>query len=288
MVSTLTLSHDAYWTEFQVTDKDIEFITNLLLERERPLTPHEMLKPLIELHQKELEEKARQAEAPDQRPYIPAEAYEVGEKLAFPMLDQAVGVVREIRPGENPELGPFKVIDVEFDDDGGRRSFASELADHALNQPAEAEGEADELATPDAVIERFGRTLEDRLVERLTSHEDIVQIAGRWFPRALLAEIHSGHLNLAEAVLDVGGGGPLPTSALLEHIELPDGIDPLLATFSVDYALQEDERFDEVGPAGTVLWYLRRLEPPEVLYRPQRLEYASRGTDRKQLTPELV
>jgi hypothetical protein len=104
----------------------------------------------------------------------------------------------------------------------------------------------------------------------------------------LLAEIHEGHLNLAEAVLDVAGGGPLPTSQLLAHVELPQGLDPLLAEFSLDYALQEDERFDEVGPAGKVLWFMRRLEPPDVLNMPLRLEPAAAVEDRSRWTPELA
>jgi hypothetical protein len=122
----------------------------------------------------------------------------------------------------------------------------------------------------------------------LSQKEDIVRIAGRWFPRALLADINAGHMNLAEAVLDVAGGGPLPTQALLEHVVLPPSVDPLLAAFSLDYALQEDVRFDEVGPAGQVLWYLQRLEPPEVLYPPPRLAYSEVPHDRSGLTPDLL
>ncbi len=286
MVSALSLSRDAFWTEFQVSDSDIGFITNLLLDRERPLTPREMLQPLIELHLGQLEESSRRAAAPDDRLYLPCDSFKVGDKLAFPALDHAVGVVRKVRAGDNAELGEFKVIDVDIE--GQSRSFAAELADHVLNQPEDPEEDEDGLDSSEAVLDHFGVRLENKLCARLDTNDDIVQIAGRWFPRALLADIHPGHLNLAEAVLDVGGGGPLPTSALLEHIELPKGIDPLLATFSVDYALQEDERFDEVGPAGQTLWYLRRLEPPEVLYPPQRLEYTSRGTDRQQLTEDLL
>ena len=32
------------------------------------------------------------------------------------------------------------------------------------------------------------------------------------------------------------------------------GINPKLAEFSLNYALQDDDAFDEVGPAGQVLW----------------------------------
>ena len=111
-----------------------------------------------------------------------------------------------------------------------------------------------------------------KLDARLKQTPDIVRIAGSWFPRQLLVEVGVGHLNLAEAVLDVAGGGPLPTSELIPHLALPEDVNPVLAEFSVDYALQEDDRFDEVGPAGMVLWHLHRLEPAEVRRRPERLE----------------
>ena len=100
-------------------------------------------------------------------------------------------------------------------------------------------------------------------------------------------DINIGHLNLAEAVLDMAGGGPLPTSALLEQIEFDGSINPRLLEFSMDLALQEDERFDEVGAAGKVLWFLHRLEPPEVLEPPVYLRYAGMEYDRSLLTPEM-
>jgi hypothetical protein len=287
MVSAPPIPRDGLWTDFQVSDDDIDFITNLLLEREHPLTPREMLEPLVS-RKLEQARQVHQEPASEHVRYAPGGSYQVGDELLFANLGGAVGTVRNIRLGENPELGPFKVIEVDLDGDSTRRSFAAELADHALNRPASPEPEAEQPETVAQILEAHETLLERRLNERLSKDGDIVQIAGRWFPRTLLAEIHPGHLNLAEAVLDVGGGGPLPTSALLEHIELPPGLDPLLATFSVDYALQEDERFDEVGPAGQTLWYLRRLEPPEVLYTPQRLEYKPREVDRSRLTRDLL
>jgi len=89
-------------------------------------------------------------------------------------------------------------------------------------------------------------------------------------------------------VLDVSAGGPLDTSAFLEHLYFPSSIDPLLAEFSLDYGLQEDPRFDEVGPAGVTAWFLKRLEPPDVLFKPQRLEYESVNVDRSLLTEDLL
>ncbi len=101
-------------------------------------------------------------------------------------------------------------------------------------------------------------------------------------------DINIGHLNLAEAVLDMTGGGPLPTSAILEQIDIPANVNPKLLEFSMDFALQEDERFDEVGAAGQVLWFLRRLEPAEVLEPPLYLRYSEIEHDRALLTEDML
>jgi hypothetical protein len=247
-----------------------------------------MVQALVEKRLERLEKEALQAAGPDTHIYLPGETHKEGQRLLFPVLDSAVGVVKGIRSGENPDLGTFQVIEVEFESDGGKREFASQLPDHDLNTPPEAEGDEVDVMSVPYVMQTYGDVIDNRIQSHLTKLEDIVRIAGRWFPRVLLADINPGHLNLAEAVLDVNEGGPLPTADLLEHIELSDQIDPLLAEFSLDYALQEDARFDEVGPAGEVMWFLKRLEPPEVQFVPPRLEYGPISVDRSQLTEDLL
>jgi hypothetical protein len=276
------------WTRFEVEDSDLEFIYNLLMEREKPLTSSEMAMALLEERLRRLEREASRAPEQEQVLYRPAGDYSIGQVLVFPALGRSSGKVVGVRPGENPELGEFAVIQVEFEPPSPRREFASRLTHHPLNEAGAQAPAGAEALTPEGILENHGRLIEARLEERLARTQDIVRIAGRWFPRALLAEINPGHLNLAEAVLDVAGGGPLPTKALLEHIELPPSVEPLLAEFSLDYALQEDQRFDEVGPAGQVLWFLRRLEPPEVLYPPPRLAHDELPHDRSVLTAELL
>lgn len=285
--SASTSYHDAYWSDLKVEDADLNFIYNLLLEREVPLTTSEMVEALIDLRIKQLE-KALQDEIDSQHePYLPANRYALGAVLAFPALNNIVGNVIGLRPGENPDFGEFEVIRVAFDKPAGEREFAAGLADHLLNTPPKPEADLDELTSQEGVRLRYGTALEEKLEIRLKNTEDIVRIAGRWFPDALLADVHVGHLNLAEAVLDVSSGGPLASAELLEHIELPPHLDPLLAEFSLNYAMQEDERFDEVGPAGQVLWFLKRLEPPEVHYAPPRLEYREQSYDPSSLTESL-
>ena len=56
----------------------------------------------------------------------------------------------------------------------------------------------------------------------------------------------------------------------------------------MDHALSQDERFDEVGPPGKVLWFLKRLEPEEVIVVPERLRYRPVEFDRNKLSPQLL
>jgi hypothetical protein len=99
------------------------------------------------------------------------------------------------------------------------------------------------------------------LTESLETDPDLVRIAGCYFPKSLLIDINQGNLNLSEAILEEVNGGPLPTQKLIEQVEIPPNVNKRLVEFSMNYALQEDNRFDEVGPTGETLWFLRRLEP---------------------------
>ncbi len=117
------------------------------------------------------------------------------------------------------------------------------------------------------------------LEQILRSNKDIVCIADHWFPRALLVDVNIGHLNLSEALLDMEGGGPLTTKAILEQIDLPTDTNEFLTEFSLNFALHNDERFDEVGPSGEILWYLRRLEPEWVQKTPLYLLYREQDND---------
>ena len=288
MMFPVGFSPEKYWNEFEVRESDLDFIYNLLLEREVPLTTLEMAEALILYRLERLENEASQQEDKKTELYLPEMAYEAGHKLLFPILGNLVGEIVAIRPGENPSLGDFDVIEVHFAEGDRNREFAARLKDHKLNHPPESDQELSISNSPLEILSEYGDLIESRITLKLKDAKDIVSIAGRWFSKALLADFHEGHLNLAEAILDVAGGGPTPTSELLEHLEIAPGLDPLLAEFSLDYALQEDERFDEVGPAGQTLWHLQRLEPPEVLYPPPRLDYDPELYDRVDLSKSLV
>jgi len=274
-----------YWKNLQITPQDIEFLHNHLFEIETPLTTRELVVVLI--HERNRAERLaiqlrRQAGG---KVYAPKETFQVGDGVVFPALDWKHSKVVGVRAGYNPALGEFDVITVQFEDET-QRLFAARLAVHALNEePAAVEGDDFD---PDAVIRVNGHALDKKLEVSLKTDENIVRIAGRWFPRALLIDVNVGHLNLAEAGLDMSGGEPLPTSALLKDVSLPEGVNPKLAEFSLNLALQEDGRFDEVGPAGEVLWCLYRLEPEGVREVPPHLKYVPVEYDEAALDDTMV
>ncbi|MFN3308507.1 MAG: hypothetical protein ACK44E_04795, partial [Anaerolineales bacterium] len=285
VIASTTLKED-YWELFELRDQDIEYLYNYLLENETPLTSAELLADLVEerIRQAKIAQELERSQGCEL--YLPKERYQVGQQLVFPALSWRKGKVVAVRPGRNPDLGSFEVIKVQFSQ-GEMREFAAGLQNHILNQPQEIK-EDEAQFDKQAILATYGDLLQRRLEEGLRNHSDFVQIAGKWFPRALLVDINVGHLNLAEAVLDMAGGGPLPTVKLLEQIELQSNVNPKLLEFSMDYALQEDARFDEVGAAGEVLWFLKRLEPPAVLEPPLHLQYHPIEEDRSLFTEEML
>lgn len=287
MVTVPFSLNENYWEEFELQDDDVEFLYNHLLEAETPLTTEELVRALVEERIRREKHSLEQQRVSGGDLYQPKGSFAAQQKLTFPALNWRRGEVTQVRPGRNPELGEFQVIEVLFED-GDKREFAAGLESHRLNEPPKV-AQDDESLDVNHILADYAEDLVERVDEDLSTHPDFVRIAGRWFPRALLVDVNVGHLNLAEAVLDMAGGGPLPTTALLEQIDLPTSdVNPKLVDFSLDLALQEDPRFDEVGPAGETLWFLNRLEPPEVLEPPQFLRYAGMDYDRNLLTKDML
>ncbi len=265
-----------YWTEFKPEPADIDFIYAVLLERSVPLSSDDLLLELLRFRVKSQVEKLEKQSKDMGDIYLPKEEFARGVSLIFPALDMRSGKVMAVREGFNPEYEALKVIEVKLDS-GEVKSFASNLGEHALNE-AINNSENDPNLDPEHVLAQYGETLKDRLAEALNSQADLVRIAGKWFPRSLLVDIGVGHLNLAEAVLEEAGGGPLTITALMKQVELAGGSDAQLIEFSFDLALQEDKRFDEVGPAGETLWYLHDKEPEEVKQSPLFLKFTQHET----------
>jgi hypothetical protein len=270
-----------YWETFSFENQDLDFLYNHLLEVEVPLTSQELIYAVVCERIRIEKELLRNQQQTSGTIYLPKDQYSLGQKLLFPALAWRCGEVVGVRDGQNPDLPPFTVMHVKFDE-GDYEQFAAGLIEHPLNQSVQIDY-YDPNLNVEAVIHHYGPELIDCLNEELESNPDLVRIAGRWFPRALLVDVNIGYLNLAEALLDMEGGGPLPTRKILEQIELPTDTNMRLTEFSLNLALQEDGRFDEVGPAGEILWFLRRLEPQAVKEIPTTLRYNIIEYNREQL-----
>ena len=277
---------DQYWETFELENQDVEFLYNHLLEIETPLTTDELIVVLIDERIRRFKQEVSRQRASGGDLYQPKGSFTPDQKLVFPALGWQRGQVSSVRPGHNPALGEFEVIAVKLED-GTQRQFAAGLEVHKLNEPPTMTDDFEVMERAE-VMEVFGDALMDSLDDGLKASPEFVRIAAKWFPRALLIDIHVGHLNLAEAVLEMAEGGPLSTTALIEQIGLSTDANSKLVEFSMDLALQEDQRFDEVGPSGDVLWYLRRLEPPEVLNTPVCLRYHEADFERGVLTNDML
>lgn len=283
-IDPLSLKRD-YWETLRIQDDDLDFLYNHLLETETPLNTQELASVLVQERINKEKSALQNMRSMQGAIYLPKNSYEVGQKISFPSNNWQIGVVKSIRSGANPELPSFKVVEVQFDGEGNKE-FACELEDHTLNNPVEIKLD-DPLLNTAYVMKAFGDLISQQLDAKLEKNSDLVRIAGRWFPRALLVDVSEGHLNLAEAVLDMAGGGPLTTLALLDQIELPTDVNAKLTEFSMNLALQEDGRFDEVGPAGEVYWFLRRLEPEAVQNIPPYLRYSATNYNQEEALPML-
>ena len=274
-----------YWLSLQVTPQDVENLHTFLFERETPLTTRDLASEFVEARIRAERKAAESRQKAAGRSFLPKEKYGVGDDLVFPALDWQRGKVINVRSGINPSVSDFDVLTVEMED-RSERLFAARLESHPLNDAPVVTPESDEVSSA-AILLEHGEAIQSQLETAFDLDNGLVKIAGRWFPRALLIDINQGQLNLAEAVLDMSGGEPLQTEALIREIELPSGVNPRLAEFSLNYALQDDDRFDEVGPAGQILWCLRRLEPDYVREVPSPLQYTEIEHDREALTPAM-
>ncbi len=275
-----------YWVEeFQVQQSDLDYLYSVLLEQETPLTADEMALVLMR-HRVEQESQAPARRGGSDQ-YQPTGTYQVGDELSFPSVGYARGKVIEIRPGDNPYYGSYMVLRVSFAS-GKVLEFASGLApEHVEWTEQLVEEEESTYLSPEELFIEYGGEVADAIERELEQHDDLVRLAGRWFPRSLLANINSGHLNLAEAILDMHGGGPMTTREIMEQVGMLGGVNERLAEFSLNYGMQGDSRFDEVGPAGQVLWFLARMEPEGVQHPPVRLAYEPIPSDPELLTSDL-
>ncbi|MCL4507137.1 MAG: hypothetical protein M1434_02880 [Chloroflexi bacterium] len=222
--------------------------------------------------------------------YQPKKKYTVGEELVFPALKAASGKVISQRAGRNPEIEPFDVITVEMPGGKHREFAANYTRPHRLNDDNVLAILSDDsvMSTTQELVEQYGERISQVIDTGLAGDSEFLRIGGDWFLRAMMAEVNVGHLNLSEAVLDITGGGPLPTHTILEELGLPPDIAGSLQEISLNTALARDDRFDDVSlDDGISSWFLRRLEPTEVRNIPGALQPATMRTQEAIITDDL-
>lgn len=239
-----------FWQEeFEITEEDLEFLYERFVEEEAPKTTDELVRQVIERRARQMERSRRVPKGSGELLYQPKESYQVGQRLAFLALgDDVTGEVVNIRDGHNPEYGPFKVIQVKLDGNG-IREFASEFPHpHILNLE-------DKPISVDRLCKEFGDIVREKLLQALSEQSEFVRHGDQWILKGLLPEIHIGHRNIAEAMIVVAGE-PLPTEQLLEELDLPAEIPLEIQKLALNRALEEDERFTNVGAITEPLWAL--------------------------------
>ena len=287
----LPAQHWAY--SFSIGADDIESITNLLLERETPLSSVELATEIIKAREDQKRQEFAQKYL-DAKVYRPSERYEPGDRLTFSQLNYATARVVKLREGKSTDLRPLTIAAVEFEDSNGRpESRLAEYVidydqDHPLNDADRSASQPiDREYTVDDILNDDDTDIVEQVDDALERNADLVRLAGTWFVRELMLEVGIGHLHLAEAVLDMNEGGPLRPEAILEQIGGLGSAPLPLQVFSLNYYMNQDERFDEVGPAGRVLWHLTSQLPRLVREVPTILEYQPIAYDRALLSREM-
>ena len=270
-----------YWTEpyFKISDTDIEDLYQFLIDTEEPQSLETLVRAIITARIN-VEKQELQKRLEGRTVYQPSLSFNEGDDLIFPSMQFAHGKVSAIRDAQNPQFGDFKAITVDFST-GRSREYASELEiDHPLNNGdglASLNGEEPDV---EKLVAFYGDNVAVVLRKKLEENQEFVRLADQWFIKSLFSDIGVGHLHLAEAILDMAEGGPLNTPSIVEQIDMDSGVKPSVQEFSLNYALQQDERFVEVAPPGKVAWFLLRSTPDDVRNVPERLKYETISFDK--------
>ncbi|HXF63457.1 MAG TPA: hypothetical protein VNK95_17645 [Caldilineaceae bacterium] len=282
----------AFWRdEFEVSSNDLDFLYNLLLDAQSPKTLEELATALIQEYMRRENAKI-ESELSKGAVYLPKARYQVGQTLVFPALDFATGEVVGVRAGQNPEHGDFEVIQVRFPASNTTREFAAGLQTaHRLNQSNGEKLLHDEAQLSAAEIYSLYQDEIDASIlyalEEGPRSADFVQVDDHWLLADMLAEVHVGHLNIAEALIEVNGH-PMTVDELLAEVELDANVSPAMQRISLEHALAHDERFDRVQRDGAPAWFLTRMEPAEVIRPPLALRPAQVRYNRALLSVELL
>ncbi len=277
-----------FWNQLGTADADLEHLYDYLLERGTPVTSRDLAVHLIEWRVREEERHLAEIAARRAPIYQPKSRYEVGQSILFAGFGHREGIVQNIRPGDNPRLGEFQVMQVQIEGESKPREFVAGYAGaHALSEET-TQAPISLGVTPEQAIADYGDGVRVRLVERLGTDKEFVHLGDRWFLKALMPEIHPGYLNLAEAAIEQANDA-LPTAELEKILDLPQtGAKKPAIVFALNHTLANDSRFEDVGPLYESRWILTRMEPAEARERPAILDLMPARTVRLPVELETI
>ncbi|MCB0045188.1 MAG: hypothetical protein KDD92_07160 [Caldilineaceae bacterium] len=282
----------AFWRDqFEVTSDDLEFLYNLLLDAQAPKSREDLAVALAGEYLRR-ENATIETELAKGDIYLPKESYAEGQTLVFPALDFAVGDVLSVRDGQNPEHGKFDVIAVQLAGEDAPREFAAALqTPHRLSEGGgNVLLDDGALLSAEEIYSLYNDDIDDSLLfalEEGSRREDFVEVEAQWLLADMLAEVHIGHLNIAEALIEVAGH-PLSAQTMLGDLDLDENVPKTMRLISLNHALNKDKRFDTVEKDGRTLWYLKRMEPEVVGTTPALLRYTPVPYNRSLLSVEML
>lgn len=282
----------AFWRDrFNVSHEDVDFLYNIFIDDQSAKTLDALAVSLIDEYVRR-ETVTIQSELAKGDVYVPNAGYEVGQNVVFPALDFAVGTVQEVRLGQNPEHGDFEVMQVEFAEMEQSREFAMNLkSSHSLSQTDNSGPvDGDSLLSSQEIFQLCEEDIRTKLTQTLQSGErsrEFVAVDEQWLLADMLAEVNVGHLNIAEALIDMQEK-PMATEIFFDELSLDPNVSSAMRAVSLNHAFNHDARFDQVNVQGEPHWYLKRLEPDEVINPPSLLQYSATSYNRALLSVELL
>ena len=280
-----------FWQKnFKITPDIAKTLYDIIVEAGQPQSADTLALFLV---QQVIEEQKRglNVEREQGRIYKTKDHYETGEKIVFPQFDYKTATVLDTRPGFNPQDDAFTVLEVRFDTiPDSRFYFAADLkSPHPLAEDAQSEAEAAEDAISiQAIFQENKHRLALKVDEALNQQADIIRFNQYYFIKDLLVDVQEGLLNIVDAAIDINAA-PLNVDDLIEQMDL-SGTGKITdrLRFSVNYCLNQDNRFINVGALNQTLWYLKRLMSPELLQPHPRLVEEVPQVNIRALSPESV
>lgn len=280
----------AYWREkYKVDEADHEFLYEFLADANKPQSVETLAHEIISRRCAQEEARIRN-ELSRGLIFDPKESYDVDDDVVFPTFDFRMAKVISVRTGDNPEHGEFDVIRVRFGDNGKEKLFAAHLqSPHRLNRTDDGELFATAgLLSVEELVDEAGTAVAATVARHLQDQPDYFINAGRlWLTTDQMVAVNVGHLNIAEAAIEVNGV-PMTTPQLLEMVELDEGAAEAVRAFSLETALGHDQRFVQIGVDDTAAWYLQRLIPEAALEVPTLLQHVPEPYERSLLDVELL